>query len=230
MKYLSLFAGILAASLLVSIAAAQQPLHPDTSGPEWSDLFSNDLSNTLRPGGVWTYEDGILTASADEILWTGKVYDNFVIDLEFRNASGTNSGVFVYGSDLAEWVPYSVEIQIADDYHEDWANAPATWQAGAIFGHEPARQPAVNPAGEWNRFTITCRGPVITVVLNGQFVNAINMERWTSATVNPDGSEIPEWLSVPLAELPTYGHIGLQGMHGNAPIWFRNLRVRELGR
>jgi hypothetical protein len=29
----------------------------------------------------------------------------------------------------------------------------------------------------------------------------------------PDGSEIPSWLSTPFAELPTHGNIGLQGKH-----------------
>lgn len=214
--------------VLAPSAQAQDSLHPDTSGPEWADLFESDLSNALAPDDVWRFEDGVLTASEDEILWTGKVFDDFVVDLEFRNAEGTNSGVFVYASDLANWVPYSVEVQIADDYHEQWANAPATWQAGAIFGHAPARERAVKEPGEWNRYTITCRGTTITVAMNGQLVNVINMDRWTSATENPDGTEIPEWLSVPLAELPTFGHIGLQGKHGDAPIWFRNLRVREL--
>lgn len=223
-----LFGAFLGLILLPLQSAAQTPLHPEVDDPGWTDLFSQDLSNAIRPGDVWTFEDGILTASADEILWTGKVYDDFVLDLEFRNASGTNSGVFVYASDVVDWVPNSVEVQIADDFHEDWANAPATWQAGAIFGHAPARVRAVRRPGEWNRYTITCRGPVITVVMNERVVNVINMERWTSAETNPDGSEIPEWLNVPLADLPTYGHIGLQGMHGDAPIWFRNLRIREI--
>lgn len=219
---------LLLAGFAVTPATAQQSLHPDTSGPEWTDLFESDLSNALRPGDVWSFEDGVLTATEDQVLWTGKVYDDFILDLEFRNAPGTNSGVFVYGSDLTDWVPMSVEIQIADDYAEQWANAPATWQAGAVFGHLPARKRVVKQAGEWNRYTITARGQTITVVLNGTLVNVLNMENWTSATTNPDGSEIPEWLSTPLADLPTYGHIGLQGKHGDAPIWFRNLRIKKL--
>jgi hypothetical protein len=52
--------------------------------------------------------------------------------------------------------------------------------------------------------------------------------RWTSAKKNPDGSDIPPWLSRPVAELPTHGWIGLQGKHAGATIWFRNLRVKEL--
>jgi hypothetical protein len=35
-------------------------------------------------------------------------------------------------------------------------------------------------------------------------------------------------LSTPLAHLPTHGHVGLQGKHAEAPIWFRNLRIKEI--
>jgi hypothetical protein len=56
----------------------------------------------------------------------------------------------------------------------------------------------------------------------------MDMSLWTSAKTNPDGSEIPSWLSTPFAELPTQGRIGFQGKHAGAPIWFRNIRIREL--
>jgi uncharacterized membrane protein len=56
----------------------------------------------------------------------------------------------------------------------------------------------------------------------------MDMNLWTSGKVNPDGSEIPSWLPVPYAELPTKGSIGFQGKHGDATIWFRNLRIRSL--
>jgi hypothetical protein len=87
---------------------------------------------------------------------------------------------------------------------------------------------AVKKPGEWNHMTITCRGPKIDVVLNGEAVASIDMRQWTSPTHNPDGSEIPKWLNKPLAELPTKGRIGFQGKHGSAPIWFRNILIREL--
>jgi hypothetical protein len=31
-----------------------------------------------------------------------------------------------------------------------------------------------------------------------------------------------------MAELPTRGHIGLQGKHAGAPIYFRNMKVKPL--
>lgn len=215
--------------LLVPGLSAQErtAVHPDTSTPEWQDLFDDDLSNASYTEGVWRWEDRVLTAEEDEEIWTRDEYSHFVLDFEFRTSSGANSGVIIH-ADTANWVPNSLEIQIADDYHETWANAPGTWQAGAVFGHLAPDTSAVKPPGEWNRMTITSHDRTVSVALNGEVVSEMEMDRWTSAETNPDGSEIPEWLSVPVAELPARGHIGLQGKHGDAPVWFRNVRIREL--
>lgn len=200
--------------------------HPDTS--QWQSLFAPDMSDAIFPEGIWTFEGGILTASEDQAIWTRKDYDNFIIDLEFKTADGTNSGVIVYCTDMNNWIPNSVEVQIADDFAEKWATSPKTWQCGAIFGHLAASKSVVKKPGEWNRFTVTCMDKMIYVMLNGQMVTEMDMDLWTSAKKNPDGSEIPSWLSKPFAELPTHGHIGLQGKHAGAPIYFRNLRIKEL--
>lgn len=200
--------------------------HPDSSG--WPDLFAADLSDAMYPEGVWIFVEGILTASEDQNIWTEKEYDNFILDLEFKTAEGANSGVIVYCSDTDDWIPNSVEIQITDDFSEKWSGQPKTWLCGAIFGHHAASKSAVKKPGEWNRYTITCRDSIISVALNGEHINEINMKHWTSAKTNPDGSEIPPWLSKPMAELPTKGRIGLQGKHADAPIYFRNLKIKEL--
>ena len=202
--------------------------HPNTSGNAWKTLFAQDLSNATFPAGVWTWEGGELTASEDQVIWTQQDYDNFTLDLEFKNADGTNSGVFVHGSNIENFVPNSAEVQIADDYADKWADSPKTWQCGAIFGDLAPTKSAVKKPGEWNRYTITCQDSMIYVLLNGEIVNIMNMRQWTSAKTNPDGSEIPEWLSTPFAELPTRGKIGLQGKHAGAPVWFRNMKVKVL--
>jgi hypothetical protein len=205
---------------------AAAPTHPDVSG--WPDLFAADLSDAEFPAGVWTFIDGVLTASEDQAIWTVRDYGNFTLDLEFQTAPGTNSGVIVYCSDIANWIPNSVEIQIADDFAEEWANQPATWHCGAVFGHLAPTKSAVKKPGEWNRYTITCLGQKITVALNGEKVTEMDMSLWTSAKTNPDGSEIPAWLSKPLAELVPHGRIGFQGKHAGAPIFFRNIKIKEL--
>lgn len=214
------------ATLTRAAETAPPKTHPDSSG--WENLFSPDLSNTIRPDGVWSVTDGVLTATEDKCIWTKKQYENFVVDLEFQTADGTNSGVIVYCSDTKNWIPNSAEVQIADDYAEKWSTSPKTWQCAAIFGRLGAKKAAVKKPGEWNRMTITCQGPMIDVLLNGEPVTTMDMRKWTSATTNPDGSAIPKWLNKPLATLPTKGHIGLQGKHAGAPIYFRNLKIKTL--
>ena len=203
-------------------------MHPETGAGGWTDLLADDLSNADYPAGIWWTEDGELTASEDQMLWTKKNYTDFDLDLEFRTAGGTNSGVLYHVSDPAAWVENSIEIQIADDYSAPWVTAEASWQCGAIFGRLPAATHAVNLPGQWNRMTLHVRGKDVRVILNGKLVVDADLTLWTSATVNPSGVEIPPWLSKPLAELPTEGRIGFQGKHAGAPVWFRNIRVREV--
>ena len=214
--------------LLAMLPIAILPTAGQHNESGWVDLLEPELSNAIYTEGVWSMEDGILTATEDINLWSSKVYRDFVLDLEFKTAEGTNSGVIIHASDINNWIPNSIEIQIADDYSEQWANSPATWQCGAVFGHLAASKKAVKQPGEWNRYTITVIGKMITVVLNGEPVTVMNRSHWTQQGINPDGSEIPDWLSTPLNDLPAYGHIGFQGKHAGAPIWFRNIRIKEL--
>jgi hypothetical protein len=201
--------------------------HPDTSG--WQDLLAGDLSDALYPKGVWSFDNqGVLTATEDQCIWTKKAYDNFILDLEFKTAPGTNSGIIVYCSNTDDWIPNSVEIQIADDFAQQWASSPKSWQCGAVFGRLAATKSMVKRPGQWNRATVTCKDTMIYVAINGELVTEMDMRKWTSATTNPDGSEIPPWLSKPLAELPTKGHVGLQGKHAGAPIFFRNIKIKPL--
>jgi len=225
-KIITLLVALLPSTYLVADDSmpCAHPLSDD-----WSTLFSEDLSNAIYQSGVWSMEGNVLTASSDGMISTSKVYDNFILDLEFKFGPSANSGVVVYCTDIRNWIPNSVEVQLADDHSKKFSEAPLRQWCGAIFGHKAAtRQKVVKNPGEWNRMTVSCEDHFITVVLNGELVNTFDMRAWTSAETNPDGSPIPPWLSRPKADLPTYGHIGLQGKHGDADIAFRNVRIKEL--
>lgn len=195
---------------------------------KWQPLFSDDLSNAMDEKGVWSYQNDILTASEDACIFTEVEYENFVIDLEFKNEKGTNSGVIVYCTDRKNWIPNSVEVQIGDDHYfkkKDWV---PVYMCGGIFGHLAPTSTLVKKAGEWNHMNIRCEGQHILVTLNGEVSADMDMSLWTSGTKNPDGSDIPSWLPTPFAELPTKGYIGFQGKHGEANIYFRNVKIAEL--
>ena len=234
---------VMTASLVAFAACAAQPqppyeygevtppepltAHPDSS--DWTPLFADDLAGAVNPGGVWKFdEDGVLTTLEEGDLFAAPAYDDFILDLEFMTGEGSNSGVIVYANDIGNWIPHSVEIQVHDSHDRRDNPERSIHECGSIYGHVAPRVQTVNAPGEWNRMTIRCVGPFIDVVMNGEHVATMDMREWTSATVNPDGSEIPEWLSRPKASLEPRGHIGFQGLHGDEPVMYRNLRVREL--
>jgi len=231
MKTQTYFLIVLVSILSVFISCDSKPSYPLADHPDsdsWQELFANDLSNAIYPEGIWSFENGEITATEDQNIWAQKDYDNFVLDLEFKNADGTNSGVVVYCSDMENWIPNSVEIQIADDFNEKWAKSVKNWQCGAFFGRKAATKSVVKRPGEWNRFTITCKDNKMYVILNGEQINEIDLTKYTDPKVNPDGSPAPSWLSNPLAEMATKGKIGFQGKHAGAPVYFRNIRIMEI--
>lgn len=218
---------LLAMATLWCVASTFSSFAADNN--KWKPLFGKNLENANYNPEVWSETDGVLGAVKDESIWTKDEYENFELDLDFKTDVGTNSGVVVYCTDTKDWIPNSVEIQIADDHCEKWGNGKPYEKCGAIYGHLGAVQDkVVQKPGEWNHMRIKCAGQHIMVILNGKKVTEMDMSKWTSGTKNPDGSDIPSWLPKPFAELPTKGFIGLQGKHGDSLIWFRNIKIRSL--
>ena len=197
----------------------------------WKNLLGGRLEDSADfEKGVWTLSgDGILTASKDSSLWFKGDYSDFALDLEYKLDPAANSGVIIYASDVNDWIPNSVEVQLLDDYADKWKNDPPRLKNGSLYGHVGPEKSCGKLAGEWNRMTIYARGESVRVVVNGVVAVDDDLSRYTSAKMNPDGTPIQPWLSKPLATLPKHGAIGLQGMHGGARPYFRNLRIRKLG-
>jgi hypothetical protein len=214
---------------LVAQAGEPSPLKSHPNSKSWPDLFAPDLTDAIFPPGVWTWSQGELTPKdKDEVIWSKKDYENFVLDLEFNLEPAANSGVLVYCSDVQNWIPNTLEIQLLDDPASKWTNVPPNWRCGAIFGHSTPRKSAVKKPGQWNRLTIRCQGPHVAVLLNGQLVTDVDMREWKSGKKAPDGADIVDFEPRPLAEMATKGRIGLQGAHGGIPTHFRNIKIKPL--
>lgn len=209
-------------------ATAKAPgVHPDSS--KWMPLFNADLSNAVYDKNVWFVNDkGWLTANKDDAIWSGRDYENFQLDLEYMFDPAANSGVMIYCSNMANWIPSTIEIQILDDNNEHWKNEAPHNKNGGLYGHTVPKVNNVKPAGEWNRMTVTAQGKHVVVAVNGEITVDADISQWTDSKKNPDGSDIPPWLSTAWATIPTKGRIGFQGKHGGAGIYFRNIKVKEL--
>lgn len=212
MKLLTAF---LAFASTITFAADQ----PDTSG--WKDLFAADLSNAVDASG-WQFDGKELVAKNHDTIWTKESYGDFILDLEFKVAKESNSGVFLRSGDIKN-VLAALEIQV----HES-ADGSKYGMLGAIYDAMPPVKNAAKPVGEWNRYTITCKGPQVTVVLNGETIIDANLDNWPETGKNPDGT--PNKFKKALKDFARSGPIGLQGLHGKAqaPVWYRNLKIKSL--
>ncbi len=194
---------------------------PDTKG--WKNLIEPDLSNAVVAPGAWVVEQGVLTAKDHSTVWTRDSYGDFVLDMEFKVSKDANSGVFLRARDPRD-VLSALEIQIHDN-----TDGTKYGMGAALYDAKAPSRNAMKPTGEWNRYTITCQGPKLSVVLNGEKVLDLNLDDWKEAHKNPDGT--PNKFAVALKDFSRRGPIGLQGLHGaaGAPVWFRNMKIKTLG-
>lgn len=214
-----LFSLLAAVSLGVVASTACAADHPDSTG--WQNLFATDLSNAIAPG-KWSFNNGELVAGDHDTLWTKDSYGNFILDLEFKVAKESNSGVFLRSGDIKN-VLAALEIQVHDS-----ADGSKYGMVGAIYDAMPPTKSMAKPVGEWNRFTITCKDSLVTVVFNGEEVIHADLNDWPEKGKNPDGT--PNKFPVALKDFARKGPIGLQGLHGKAqaPVWYRNLKIKVL--
>ena len=179
---------------------------------------------TMDKEGAWVAKNGELTTAegknAGGYIWSKDKYEDFTLTLEFKMSEKCNSGVF-FRTDPKNAVQGGFEIQVMDTAANP---TPGKHDCGALYDALAPSVNAAKPAGEWQTMKITCDGPKITVVLNGQTVVEADIDKWTEGNKNPDGSK--NKFTTPLKDIPRKNHIGLQ-YHGH-PVWFRNIQVEKL--
>jgi len=185
----------------------------------WDDPFGTDLSHADFEPGSWEVVNGVLTREGGGYIWSKEKYGNFILDLEFKLAENTNSGVFLRCGDLNNYVQSSIEVQIHEttDGTKHGAN-------GAIYDCLSPSKNTLKPTGEWNRYTITCKDSLINVVLNNEQIIHMITDNWTDPHLNPDGTK--NKFANAIKDMPRVGFIGFQD-HGQ-PIWFRNIKIKRL--
>ena len=188
----------------------------------WINLFNNkDLTGWIAKPGSWVIEDGVLIRKGGGDIWTEQPFGDFVLDLEFKLDPETNSGVFLRTGDIQDCVQTGIEMQVLDSFGKE---PPDTHDCGAIYDCLAPSKNTVKKPGEWNHAVITCQGSKIHVKLNGEPILDMNLDQWTAAGKNPDGT--PNKFKIAYKDMPRRGRIGLQD-HGK-PVWYRNIRIKPL--
>ena len=164
------------------------------------------ILNCIKKGGGW--------------LRTTKMYSDFVMRVDYRIPPGGNSGVGLRFPPVGDPAHVGMEIQILDDdadvYKKMKPSLVAAQHTGGIYYQAPAKQGAAKPANEWNSYEITCLGPHVKVVLNGQVVNDADVDQFTKGAGGHKA----------LSERPKIGYVGLQSHE--TKVDFRNIEIKDL--
>ena len=167
---------------------------------------------------TWRAEDGMIrcTGFPTGQMRTGRMYENFVLDVEWRHLKPKgNAGIMVWADGVtAPGVPFcrAVEVQVLDGREGDWYTSDGDVFPihGATMKPENARggmrafptEARAKPSPEWNHFRISCVDGTIRLAVNGKIVT--------------QGHE----------SSLRKGYICLESE--GSPVDFRNLRVKEL--
>ncbi len=205
---------------IVSLAAGVMawPLNAKADEEGWVDLLSGgELSKHWTTQGNWTLDDqGVITLTPrpgekgwsrfDAYLWLNDKYDDFEIMFDYKVQKGGNSGFYFNVGNRASPVAQGIEVQIYAS-HGKKGKRLTDHDSGGIIPGIPPQENAAKPQGEWNTFHITVQGEQLTVKLNGQLVNEVNL------------ASHPR-----LKNRPKSGSIGFQD-HA-LPLALRNIKIR----
>lgn len=188
---------------------------------EWKTLFNGEnlegwmSSDGSPPNANWKVENGVLKrAGAAGYIWTREQFGDFELELEYQTEG--NSGVFVRTANPRDPVQTGLEVQIHTP------GGPTKHSVGAVYDLQAPTRNAAKPG--WNQLRIVARGGRLEVELNGEAIVDMDLDRWTTAGVNPDGSKNKYKRAI--KDFSRSGHIGFQD-HG-ATVQFRNIRIRSL--
>ncbi len=132
----------------------------DAQWGEPIELFNGkDLSgwNTSSDNSQWEVIDGILTnKKTGANLISEQKFDDFKLIAEFRYAEGGNSGIYLRGR---------YEVQVEDSPKD---RHPGSLYFGGVYGFLAPSEIVTLGPNEWNKFEITLRGRMVTIVANGK--------------------------------------------------------------
>ncbi len=209
----------LLALLLLGVCLAAGSCTTVGAGGGGADLLMTGLAGWQQIGGrtgSWQFEDGLLYTDGSGGGWLSTVrqYDDFELSLEFRISPGGNSGVFLRAPHAGDPAYTGMEIQILDDYAEQYDSLRPGQYTGSIYDVQAPSERASKKADQWQKMVITCRGPLVKIVLNGNKV------------VDTDLTYFPYKYEAHPGLPRSGGYIGLQS-HGSR-VEFRDIRIDAL--
>lgn len=191
----------------------------------WTVTTWDDVSKPGPKEAKWVVDkDGVLHGSEPRGTWlmSEKQYGDFVLDYEFKLGERGNSGLGIRVPAAGDPAFDGLEIQMADERYNEGRDGPDKLTGSIYKAIAPTKQ--VFKPTQWNHYVVTAKGPRITVVLNGETIQEINLDEHKAPIERHNGKPSPS-----LSERPRKGRIGFQELsRGGAHVMIRNVRIKEL--
>jgi len=204
-------------------------LFPKDGVPEgWTVRTWNDVSKPAATGVAWRVTNGVLHGSEPRGTWlvSEREYGDFILEYEWKLGEQGNSGCGLRFPMQGDPAFDGLELQMVDPryFGTNAANAPKPSElTGALYRAVTPCVQVFKPT-DWNEYQITCKGPMVKVLLNDQLILDVNLDEQTTPTKRHDGSDAP-----PLKDRPHKGHVGFQELsRGGGHVEIRNARLKEL--
>jgi hypothetical protein len=210
-------------------AAADNRLTDAEKTDGWLLLFDGKTLNGWQTSsgepGKRPVEDGSINPHkcGGYMMIYERPWDNFKLALDFKISPKCNSGIFIRTFPLQPRPGKDVGFNGIEVAIDDTQTA-GFHDTGAIYDLVKPTRNAMKPAGEWNHIVITCDKNLITVEMNGEQVNKMDLNQFTEPNRRPDGTQ--HKFDIAYKDHPRHGYIGLQD-HG-ADCWFKNIKLKPL--
>ena len=180
-----------------------------------------DFEGWGGPVDQYEIKDGAIVCQAGKggTIYAKDELSDFVARVEFKLPPGGNNGLAIrYPGEGDTAYDGMCEVQVLDDDAPMYAKLDVRQYCGSVYGQVAAQRGYVRPAGEWNFYEVTVKGPVIRVELNGTVINEADVSKIT-----------PEMF---MAAHPHPGKDRMSGFFGfaghNDPVAFRNVLIKKL--
>lgn len=209
----------LVASLIAQAVAAPAPVTAEEAKEGFVALFDGKSLNgwmTIPLGenvGSWVARDGVLTYTpGDSWIATAKTYTNFVLRLEYRTGTDSDSGIFMRSSEKGYPSFTGMEIEIRNDA----SGEPGPRSNTSIYGAAAPRKNVSKADGAWNVVEISLIKRRLVATLNGETIHDLDLDDPAYAGA----------LRGPLSRRAKSGRIGFQAHVPGVPVEFRNVRIK----
>ena len=189
----------------------------------WTVRAWNDVKDPPAQPTQWKVEKGILHGGEPRGSWLlhEKELGDFVLEFEFKLGERGNSGCALRAPMRGDPAFDGLELQMADfRYNPEAKDSELT---GGLYRAIAPKKQVYKPT-EWNQYRITLKGSHLTVVLNGETIQDLDLDKQEQVVKRHDGSTAP-----PIKDRPRKGHLGFQELsRGGDHAMIRNARIKVL--